>query len=336
MTGLAEDIPDELEVEPATQEVAAITFRPVRPDELVACAEIWRHSIDDYIRCLNQPAVPAETGPIVRLFGHLQATDPTRFIAAVVPDEAAGDRLVAFASAVVRERLWFLSMLFVLPDYQRAGLGRRLLARVAPPVDDATVRSTATDSAQPISNALYASLGIVPRVPLLNLIGLPDRGGVFGNLPSGVRPTSFDELAAGPPGGDAHRRLVDAVDELDRATLGVAHPMDHRMLRQEGRRGWLYHGPDGSPLAYGYASEAGRVGPVAVLDEGLLAPVLGHLTSAVTPRGAFALWLPGSADRAVIAALQAGFRLDQFPVLLCWDRPFADLSRYLPISPGLL
>ena len=34
--------------------------------------------------------------------------------------------------------------------------------------------------------------------------------------------------------------------------------------------------------------------------------------------------------------LRAGFRIDGFPVLLCWDRPFADFARYLPISPGLL
>jgi hypothetical protein len=89
-------------------------------------------------------------------------------------------------------------------------------------------------------------------------------------------------------------------------------------------------------LGYGYASEAGRVGPIAVRDEALLGPVLGHLTSAVTPRGAFAIWLPGTADRAIVPALRAGFRLDQFPLLLCWDRPFVDLARYLPISPGLL
>ena len=52
------------------------------------------------------------------------------------------------------------------------------------------------------------------------------------------------------------------------------------------------------------------------------------------PRGAFAIWVGGAADRAIVPALRAGFRLDQFPVLLCWDRPFADFARYLPISPG--
>lgn len=317
---------------------ASLEYRPVRPDELPACAEVWRVSIDDYVTRLGQPEVPPDVGPLLRLYAHLQATDPERFVVALLPDQSApgGERIVAFASAVLRERLWFLSMCFVLPEVQGAGVGRALLAEVGPPVGADVARATATDSAQPISNALYASLGIVPREPLLNLVGHPMRPEAFGTLPSGIRPVSFEELAGGPPGGDGHARLSAAVDALDRALLGVAHPRDHRYLRQEGRRGWLYHGPDGAPIGYGYATEAGRVGPVAMLDPLLIPPVLGHLTGAVTPRGAFAMWLPGSADRAVVSALGAGFRLDQFPILLCWDRPFADLSRYLPISPGLL
>ena len=313
-------------------------YRPVRPDELAACGDIWRTSINDYIVRLGQPEIPPEQGPLLRLYAHLQATDPERFVVALLPagDADGGERIVGFASALMRDRLWFLSMCFVLPEVQGLGIGRGLLAAVAPPQDPEVVRSTATDSAQPISNALYASLGIVPRVPLLNLIGHPMRPDAFGSLPSGIRPVSFEELAGGPPGGDGHVRLASAVDALDRATLGVAHPWDHRYLRQEGRSGWMYHGPDGKPVGYGYATEAGRVGPVAVLDPDLIAPVLGHLTGAITPRGAFAMWLPGAADRAVTATLLAGFRLDAFPILLCWDRPFADLSRYLPISPGLL
>jgi GNAT superfamily N-acetyltransferase len=314
-----------------------VSYRPVRVDELAACAEVWRDGINDYTRRLNQPDVPPETASLLRLYAHLQSTDPERFVVATMPATEPGgvDRIVAFAAALMRERLWFLSMLFVRPGLQGAGLGRALLARVAPRDGEASFRATATDSAQPISNALYASAGIVPRIPLLNLIGLPQHPDAFGSLPSGIVPRAFADLADGP-GGEGHRRLAEAVDTLDREVLGVAHPADHRFLRQESRTGWLYHGPDGTAVAYGYATEAGRIGPVAVRDPELLAPILGHLSNAVTPRGAFALWLPGTADRAVVPALQAGFRLDQFPVLLCWDRPFADLTRYLPISPGLL
>ncbi len=324
---------------------SAVSYRPVRTDELAACADVWRDGINDYTRRLNQPDVPPESASLLRLYAHLQSTDPERFIVATMPASEAGEdggangggreRIVAFAAALMRERLWFLSMLFVRPGLQGAGLGRALLARVGPADGEASFRATATDSAQPISNALYASAGIVPRIPLLNLIGLPHDRGAFGSLPSGIVPTAFVDLVDAPDGA-GHRRLASAVDALDREVLGVAHPADHRFLRQESRTGWLYHGPDGKPIAYGYATEAGRIGPVAVRDEALLAPVLGHLSNAVTPRGAFALWLPGTADRAIVPALQAGFRLDQFPVLLCWDRPFADLTRYLPISPGLL
>ena len=310
---------------------AGLTFRPATVEELPTCTAIWRTSINDYIRRLGQPEIPPEVNPVTRLFVHLRTTDPERFLVAVGGDE----QIVAFGAAIVRDGLWYLSMLFVLPEFQAAGVGRDLLVRLmaggAP-----TFRATATDSAQPISNALYATFDIVPRMPLLSLTGLPQRPEAFGALPSGIVPLAFDEIAAGPPDGLGHRVLVEAIDTLDRELLGAAHPMDHRFLRSESRHGWLYRGPDGEAVGYGYAGEAGRVGPIAVRDAALLAPIIGHLTSAVVPRGAFAIWVGGAADRALVPALQAGFRLDAFPVLLCWDRGFADFSRYLPISPGLL
>ena len=316
-----------------------VRVRPGRLDDLDGCWTVFRTSINDYIGRLGQEPIPSEAKPVARLWAHAQSTDPDRFVVATIPDAAdpAGERVVAFASAVLREHVWFLSMLFVLPELQGAGVGRDLFNRVS---HGGTIRATCTDSAQPISNALYALADIVPRMPLLNLTGLPQRPEAFGELPSGVVPIPFEDAVGGPPedGADGlgHRMLVDAVDTLDRDLLGFSHPADHRYLRAEPRSGWLYRGPDGMPVGYGYATAAGRVGPIAVRDPALLGPVLGPLTSAVVPRGAFALWIGGAADRALVPALQAGFRLEPFPILVCWDRPFADFSRYLPISPGLL
>jgi GNAT superfamily N-acetyltransferase len=310
---------------------AGVTFRPARPDEIAGCGAIWRESINDYLGRLAQPLIPNELGPIARLHGHLHATDPDRFWVAVRGHDAPP---FAFGAATRRDDVWFLSMLFVRPGEQGAGVGRALLEHVLP--HDGAARGTATDSVQPISNALYASLGIVPRMPMLSVVGRvgPDRPDAMPPLPSGVTPVAFERVVEAP--GAGHRELADTIDALDREVAGFSHPQDHRWLRIEGRRGFLYRGPDGAPVGYGYASEAGRVGPVAVRDAPLLAPVVGHLLGAVRPRDASIVWVPGAAGPAIEGLLRAGFRLEGFPVLLCWDRPFADFARYLPISPGLL
>ena len=174
-------------------------------------------------------------------------------------------------------------------------------------------------------------------MPLLSLIGLPSAptrsAPAVGHRAARLRRAR--RRTARRPGP---RRLAAAIDALDRELLGSTHPLDHRFLRQEGRHGWLYRGPDGEPVGYGYAAEAGRVGPVAVRDDALLGPILGHLTGGRDPpRGAFAhLGRRAPPAEAVVPALQAGFRLDPFPVLALLGPAVRGLRRYLPISPGLL
>ena len=311
----------------------SIRLAPATEADVAVCAGIWRDSLNDYMGRLGLPEIPSEMGPIRRLHDHLFATDPERFWVAREAEGPDAAEPIAFGAATRRETVWFLSMLFVRPGHQGRGIGSRILSRLLP--EDGAVLATGTDSAQPISNGLYAAHGMVPRMPLLSLIGRPERRDALPELPSGVVAIPFDTIAEAS-GGTGHRRLVDAVDAVDRELAGFSHPADHRFLRIEGRHGFLYEGPAGETLGYGYASEVGRIGPVAIRDEALLPSVLGHLLGAVEPRGASAVWVPGDAGDAVIALLRAGLRLDGFPVLLCWSRPFADFRRYLPISPGLL
>ena len=306
-------------------------IRAATAADIPTCAEIWRESINDYTGRLNQHPIPDDLGRIIRLHMHLFAGDPSLFVVA----ERDG-RLVAFAAALRRERLWYLSMCFVRPAEQGRGLGRKLLAAILPGPGDDAVLATATDSAQPISNALYSRYGIVPRLPLLSVSGYVTNPGVLPNLPAGMVAVPFETIAAGPPGGAGHLELTTAVDALDRELLGVAHPQDHRFLRIEGRHGYLYRDAIGATQGYGYAWETGRVGPLAVRDAALAAPVVAHLLRAVQSRGAQAVWVPGAAAAVIELLLAAGLRFEDFPILLGWNRPFADFERYLPISPGLL
>jgi len=295
-----------------------LRLRPATPADLAACEQVWIAGINDYLRPMNQPLVPDDNPGLRRLHAHTLATDPERFWVAT-----RADRVVAFGSAVERGRLWFLSMLFVLPDEQGRGVGRQILRRLLPTPLDGRLLATATDSAQPVSNALYATLGIGAQLPLFGLVGrpLPDRP--LPTLPEGLL---VEPLELGG-GGE--------IDDLDRELLGFAHRRDHEFLRDPDRSAFAYRAAGGRLLGYGYASKAGRIGPIGVRDAALMAPVMGHLMRAVEPRGATAIWLSGAQGDALAAALAAGFRIDGFPLLLCWSRPFADFARYLLLSPGL-
>jgi GNAT superfamily N-acetyltransferase len=317
-------------VSPAGPGAWGIVYRPATGEDVPVCGEIWRDSLNDYMSRLQQPPVGADLGPIGRLHAHLRGTDPDRFWVAT-----RDGFVIGFGAAALRGQVWFLSMLFVRPGEQGVGIGRTILERILPS-DAGIALATGTDSAQPVSNGLYTSLGMVPRMPLLSVVGRPTGRDSLPPLPTGVTAVPFEAMAVGPAGEPGHRRLAESIDGLDLDAAGFEHPADHRWLRQEGRQGFAYMGPDGAIVGYGYTSPVGRVGPVAVRDADLMAPVLGHLLDAVEPRGASAVWLPGSAGPAATALLRSGLRLEGFPVLLCWDRPFADFERYVPISPGLL
>ena len=314
--------------------IDGITFRPATEADLPACEDVWRVGLDGYLGPLGFPEMPVENPGLRRLHAHTLATDPSRFWVATEAGTAgetgdAGDaeRVVAFGSAVLRGPVWFLSMLFVYPEAQGRGIGRGILERLLPPASDGIRLSTATDSAQPVSNALYASLGVVPRMPLFNLVGRPWEGWQPPALPMGVRVLRVTADLGGFP---AER------DALDREVLGFDHAVDHAFAGGDGRHTFAYVDDGGALIGYGYAADAGRVGPIAVRDAALLGPVLGHLLVAVEPRGASSTWLPGASDAAIRTALEAGLRIEGFPTILCWSAPFGDFGRYTPTSPGLL
>jgi hypothetical protein len=339
----------------------AVTFRPPRPGELAECALVWHAAVDDYMRRLARPLPPPYLDPLIALLGHVLETDPGRFLVAVrtaprvAPWEEPGqgprgsvpgqpERIVGFGIAVQREHVWFLSQLYVLPEEQRRGIGCALMTRIMPSLEGPGgageevgdprgesrpgVLATCTDSAQPVSNGLYGRFGIVARMPIFNLVGRPIDPSTLPRLPEGLEAAPLETLD--------ELRAATAIDAIDRTVLGYAHPADHAYLRIEGRTGFLYRTPGGEPIGYGYSSKAGRFGPVALLDETLTAPVVAHLLTAIEPRGASSAWVPGANDRAMVAMLRAGLKIESFPGLMCWTRPFAAFELYMPAGLSLL
>lgn len=328
-----------------------MTYRPGRDEDVHVCPLIWQEAIDDYGRRLNQPPLGDDLAPLRRLLAHTLASDPDRFWTAV---DGEGE-VCGFSSATLREGLWFLAMLFVRPGTQASGVGQALLDRAQAGRDvdpggpavpgpdqpfDTGIHTwgMCTDAAQPISNGLYARRGMVPRIPAWRLIGEVRRWSAVPALPSSLEAVPFERVEADGPEGPL--RLAELLDGLDRELIGSAHPAEHGFLRREGRSGFIVRERGGSGigrvLGYVYGSGGGRLGPMAALDPALHPQLIGVAVRETPMLGAVAMWVPGTADRATRALLDAGLRLDGFPGLICWSRREHPFERYVPISLALV
>jgi hypothetical protein len=342
-------------------------LRRIEPIDIPACIDVFYDSVDPLYRRLDQPIPPRDPGSLARLIGHLLDHDAERAWLAESPSATGNPdppRILGFGSAWLRDTTWYLALLFIRPEAQAGGLGRRLLLRTFPraplgevpgsptetpvppdpgrsevsggpargevpdQVRSGALMATCVDSIQPISTGLYASYGIVPRVPVFTAIGNP-RSGALPDLPRDVVATAFEALPEAVP-------LADVLAPIDRELLGFARPQDHRLWTHEGRRGVLIrHAGDGAALGYGYVQASGRLGPVALLDDTLYPAVLGSLVSRVSPPGPFFALVPGVNHRAIVALLHAGLQFEGFPGILSSTRPWAALDRYLPASFAL-
>src|SRR4029077_14277392 len=94
-------------------------IRKVQPDEL---EEVWRvhvaSSHDGMVR-RGGPATPPPDRSVARDARAGLASDPDGYFCAVEEGQIRG-----MVSALVRGRVWYLSMFFVLPGEQGRGLGR--------------------------------------------------------------------------------------------------------------------------------------------------------------------------------------------------------------------
>jgi GNAT superfamily N-acetyltransferase len=295
-----------------------VTFRLAQAGDLPGADDVFRRALDHYLVPRGFPAVPANDDDDHPAFRHLLRHDGPRFWVA-----DRGGEVVAWSSALLRRDWWFLSMLFVLPDEQGKGLGRALFehARAGTPPDG--VRATCTDSLQPVSNTLYARLGLLPRQVLVELTGRP-RADVGRPRLGRLVPEPLDAAAAAGLG------------VIDDAVLGVDRTVDHQFYLGRGRRrGWLFRRA-GRPVAYVMTRENGWIGPMACLRAADSETVTRFALAELVAAGAeeASAGVPAANEGAQRALWAAGLRYKETPALLLATRPFGRLDRYLPASFG--
>uniref|UniRef100_A0AAU2VE53 GNAT family N-acetyltransferase n=1 Tax=Streptomyces sp. NBC_00003 TaxID=2903608 RepID=A0AAU2VE53_9ACTN len=141
-----------------------------------------------------------------------------------------GDAVVGFAISQNRDGLWFLATYGVLPDYQRAGIGRRLMDAALAHADGRP--GLFSSSVHPGATRRYRLAGF-SLYPQMRMLGTVDRS----TLPAitGLDEGRADDLAW--------------MDRLDQDVRGAGHGPDHGYLldtqrlvvsRENGRPGYVY------------------------------------------------------------------------------------------------
>src|SRR5215813_3795161 len=142
-------------------------IRKVRPDEI---EEVWRvhvASSHDGMARRGQAVARPDDAPVASDARAALASDPDGYFCAV-----EDGRIRGMVSALVRGRLWYLSMFFVLPDDQSRGLGRALIERALAygEARGAEIRFTWA-TLDPRAQARYVMAGMAPRWPIYRVDG---------------------------------------------------------------------------------------------------------------------------------------------------------------------
>lgn len=267
----------------------AVDFRPATAGDLAAEFEVFERAQRELYDRRGADWRGRDFAEWEPVHLHLLEHDGARSFVA----EEAG-RVVGFTAAWVRGDVWFLSALFVLPERQGCGIGKRLLELAWG--DDYSRRITITSAIQPVSTATYARRGLIPTTPILNFEGIPR-----GHEATDLEPAPLD---------------TRAMRDLDRRAYGFDRTVDHAMWAEaaESATMWL---ADGKPVAYSYVSASGVIGPLAGRDGASAAAALRAQLARCAERTTF-IAIPGSSARLVEAAVTSGLRLEDPGLLLFW------------------
>ena len=283
--------------------VAEMTIRPMTPDDVPACCDVFGLALNQMRRAIGLP--PFHSDRLDGGVAHLLGTDPHGSLVAV----GADDGPVGFAQAARRDELWVLAHLFVAPESQGLGLGRDLLGRAV--AYGAGARSgIIVSTPEPRAIRSYARLPGFELHPMLQAGGRLDRRHLA--AADGVR-----------EGGPAD---LDFAAHVDRLLRGGAHGPD-----------LVYHLDAGAELlvlpdrGYAVASDAGP-DIVAGLDTDAAAALLTASLHRCDDGAEVTIKRIGAAHQwAAAIAVAAGLELKPWGPLVTRDSPAAT-APYIPDS----
>jgi GNAT superfamily N-acetyltransferase len=281
----------------------------------------------------TRPAFEVSMAAMRDLFarqGNERKLDPERFWIALQPflahlaahaaewwiAEDSSGAMIGYARSVERGGLFELSEIFVRPDRQSAGMGRRLIEH-AFPLGRGEVRAIiATTDVRALSR--YYAAGTTARFAMASLAAQP-------------KPAEWGEI-------EVASALLGDVAELaaiEEAVVGYPRHADYPWLFEH-REAYLYRRA-GRAVGFAFFSETGQ-GPIAALEPTDLRPILLHLEARAHSRGleSISFEVPTINEVAMHHLLGRGFKIDAPLTLLMSNVPFGKFDRFVSFAPAIV
>jgi GNAT superfamily N-acetyltransferase len=190
-----------------------MTIRPLRPEDCTAVAVASRIAMETlYPEALTAEQDAVRTIGATARIAHIQRTDPGGSWVAEVDEQIVGAAL-----GIIREGVWGLSLLAILPGFQGLGIGSRVYAP-ALAYGAAEPGGLILSSTHPAALRRYARSPGFRLIPMVGLSGVCDRTRAPATLRS--RPGDLDADAETIDAASRHVRrashLRDLPTHLDR------------------------------------------------------------------------------------------------------------------------
>lgn len=220
---------------------------------------------------------------------------------------------VGFTAAVVRDGVWFLSLLWVLPEHHGSGIGSALLQEALAWGRGSAVFSVVA-SPYPVAQLMYLRSSMYPLYVQVDMAG-----------------------GLGPPGQAEGTEPLEAsdgawVDELDREVRGIARPEDHGFWRGEAMGVALRR--DGSPIGYVYGWPDGKIGPGVAREPSDLPALLAAAAGVLPGKGRVTVSVPSTNWSALRELVRLGLAPTGSNTFMA-SRPLGDPSRYISSGGAL-
>lgn len=290
--------------------MAQVQYRPVREEEIPATLDLFLTAVAELYKRHGLTTPLPERAAVELNYRHI-------FRTGIFHVAEVGGRLAAIGHAIVRDRLWFLSGFWALPELQGKRIGGTLLRQVI----DEGKRSGAQkfftwSSIDLTAMATYMRAGMLPGYQTLTFAGTPDK------------------LPERPPEYEVEALELSTAARVDAHVRETGRETDHDFwLNSAGQKGRQVR-RDGEVVGYFYFNH-GLVGPAGWMKAEDASALLSLACRETAAEGQpLRLMIPGINHAAVNFALQAGLRLTAFSHLLT-SAPFGRMEQYLSSGPSL-